>query len=81
MKIVEKIRFCANILVFCFVSFAKSQAFIGTSLAECQRFAAKFANTCDLSQGKPANVASITGEQVQCVKTGDFCVDAGQRDA
>ena len=25
-------------------------------------------------------MASITGEQVQCAKTGDFCVDSGQRD-
>ena len=50
-------------------------------MSECQRFADQFKNTCVTSQGKPANVASVTGQTVTCANTGDYCTDNGTFDS
>ena len=34
-------------------------------------------NTCDTSQGKATNVASVVGETVTCGNSGDYCIDSG----
>ena len=57
-----------------------SSFYFGNSMAECERFALQFKNTCDTSLGKPANVASIPGQVVTCADTGDYCIDSGNFD-
>ena len=76
---VKLINFLVQTLLL--VSSAYSQSYFGNSMEECERFAAEFKNTCDTSEGTPANVASIPGEIVSCRNTGDYCVDSGNLDA
>ena len=58
---------------------AQGEDYFGTSLEECERFAAKFYNTCDTTQGRVSNVAAMAGEETTCSRTGSHCVDSGYR--
>ena len=52
-------------------------SFFGNDMDECMRFADEFKNTCDTSESKPINVASIPGEEVTCANSGDYCINSG----